>query len=80
MLPVKDSTTQDWVGLQGREENNWTAIQFKRALNTGDSLDIPIEVIFVSFHVNSMFNDFFFTRQEQILSYLPMVLLIQTLT
>ncbi|CAF1352918.1 unnamed protein product, partial [Didymodactylos carnosus] len=30
VLPVKDSTTQDWFGLQGREENNWTAIQFKQ--------------------------------------------------
>ncbi|CAF3781695.1 unnamed protein product [Rotaria socialis] len=42
-LPVKDSTTQDWLGLQGREENSWTAIQFKRALNTTDSMDVPIE-------------------------------------
>ncbi|CAF1066644.1 unnamed protein product, partial [Rotaria sordida] len=41
--PVKDSTTQDWFGLQGREENNWTAIQFKRSLDTKDSMDIPIK-------------------------------------
>ncbi|CAF1375257.1 unnamed protein product [Didymodactylos carnosus] len=33
VLPVKDSTTQDWFGLQGREENNWTAIQFKLPKN-----------------------------------------------
>ncbi|CAF4231638.1 unnamed protein product [Rotaria sp. Silwood2] len=42
--PVKDSTTQDWFGLEGREENSWTAIQFKRALDTKDSMDNPIEV------------------------------------
>jgi len=43
VLPVKDNTTQDWFGLQGREENSWTAIQFKRALDTKDSMDIPIQ-------------------------------------
>ncbi|CAF1209532.1 unnamed protein product [Adineta steineri] len=42
VLPVKDSTTQDWFGLQGREENDWTAIQFKRALDTHDTMDFPI--------------------------------------
>ncbi|CAF1080606.1 unnamed protein product [Adineta ricciae] len=43
VLPIKDPTTQDWFGLQGQEENNWTAIQFKRALDTKDNMDLPIQ-------------------------------------
>lgn len=39
-----DNTTQDWFGLQGREENGWTAIQFKRLLDTCDIMDYPIKV------------------------------------
>ncbi|CAF4108437.1 unnamed protein product [Rotaria sp. Silwood2] len=38
-----DSTTQDWFGLQGREVNGWTAIQFKRLLDTCDIMDYPIK-------------------------------------
>lgn len=41
--PVIDSTTTDWFGLQGREENGWTAIQFKRFLDTCDTMDVPIK-------------------------------------
>jgi hypothetical protein len=40
-----DNTTQDWFGLQGREEDGWTAIQFKRLLDTCDIMDYPIKVI-----------------------------------
>ena len=39
-----DNTTQDWFGVQGREENGWTAIQFKRLLDTCDVMDYPIKV------------------------------------
>jgi hypothetical protein len=39
-----DNTTQDWFGLQGREEDGWTAIQFKRLLDTCDIMDYPIKV------------------------------------
>ena len=42
--PVVDNTTTDWFGLQGREENGWTAIQFKRAIDTCDTMDVPIKV------------------------------------
>ena len=42
--PVVDNTTIDWFGLQGREENGWTAIQFKRALDTCDIMDVAIKV------------------------------------
>ncbi|CAF4341241.1 unnamed protein product [Rotaria sp. Silwood2] len=41
--PVTDNTTTDWFPLQGREENGWTAIQFKRLLDTCDSMDVPIK-------------------------------------
>ncbi|CAF3285978.1 unnamed protein product [Rotaria sp. Silwood2] len=41
--PMVDSTTQDWFGLQGREVNGWTAIQFKRLLDTCDIMDYPIK-------------------------------------
>ncbi|CAF1585953.1 unnamed protein product [Rotaria sp. Silwood1] len=41
--PMLDNTTQDWFGLQGREENGWTAIQFKRLLDTCDVMDYPIK-------------------------------------
>jgi hypothetical protein len=39
-----DNTTIDWFGLRGREENGWTAIQFHRALDTCDTMDVPIKV------------------------------------
>jgi len=41
--PLVDTTTIDWFGLQGREQNGWTAIQFRRALDTCDSMDVPIK-------------------------------------
>ena len=43
-----DNTTADWFGLKGREESGWTAIQFKRALDTCDTMDVPIKVRFLS--------------------------------
>ncbi len=50
--PVIDNTTNDWLALQGREINGWTAIQFKRLLDTCDSMDYPIKVLlnFNKFH------------------------------
>ncbi|CAF3949092.1 unnamed protein product [Rotaria sordida] len=42
--PVIDNTTMDWIGLQGREENGWTAIQFKRLLEICDYMDLSIKV------------------------------------
>lgn len=42
--PVMDSTTLDWFGIQGREMNGWTVIQFRRALDTCDTMDVPIRV------------------------------------
>ena len=44
--PMIDNTTIDWFGLQGREQNGWTAIQFKRALDTCDSMDVSIKVCY----------------------------------
>ena len=44
MLPVVDNTTTDWFALQGREQNGWTAIQFKRLLDTCDPMDVAIKV------------------------------------
>ncbi|CAF4018018.1 unnamed protein product [Rotaria sp. Silwood2] len=41
--PVIDNTTTDWFPLQGREQNGWTSIQFKRLLDTCDSMDVPIK-------------------------------------
>ncbi|CAF4755271.1 unnamed protein product, partial [Rotaria sp. Silwood2] len=41
-LPIIDNTTTDWFHLQGREQNGWTSIQFKRLLDTCDSMDVPI--------------------------------------
>ncbi|CAF0997031.1 unnamed protein product [Adineta steineri] len=41
--PVVDTTTTDWFALQGREQNGWTAIQFKRLLDTCDTMDVPIK-------------------------------------
>ncbi|CAF1034776.1 unnamed protein product [Rotaria sordida] len=41
--PVIDNTTMDWIGLQGREENGWTAIQFKRLLEICDYMDLSIK-------------------------------------
>ncbi|CAF4835652.1 unnamed protein product [Rotaria sp. Silwood1] len=38
-----DNTTIDWFALQGREVNGWTAIQFKRLLDTCDLMDVPIK-------------------------------------
>ncbi|CAF2134802.1 unnamed protein product [Rotaria magnacalcarata] len=41
--PVIDNTTTDWFAIRGREQNGWTAIQFKRLLDTCDSMDYPIK-------------------------------------
>ena len=42
--PIIDNTTQDWFILHGQEQNGWTAIQFKRLLDTCDIMDYPIRV------------------------------------
>ncbi len=42
--PMIDNTTVDWFGLQGREQDGWTAIQFTRLLVTCDPMDVPIKV------------------------------------
>ncbi|CAF1402975.1 unnamed protein product, partial [Didymodactylos carnosus] len=41
--PIIDNTTTDWFALRGREENGWTAIQFKRSLDTCDEMDVAIK-------------------------------------
>ncbi|CAF1144593.1 unnamed protein product [Adineta ricciae] len=41
--PVIDYTTTDWFAVQGREQDGWTAIQFRRLLETCDSMDVPIK-------------------------------------
>ena len=41
---VIDKYNNDWFALQGREQNGWTAIQFKRLLDTCDTMDVPIKV------------------------------------
>ncbi|CAF2811760.1 unnamed protein product [Rotaria sp. Silwood2] len=41
--PIIDNTTKDWFAIQGREQNGWTAIQFKRFLDTCDRMDVPIK-------------------------------------
>ena len=43
-MPMIDNTTADWFVLQGREQNGWTAIQFQRALDTCDTMDVAIVV------------------------------------
>ncbi len=42
--PILDNTTINWFALQGREQDGWTAIQFKRLLDTCDPMDYPIKV------------------------------------
>ncbi|CAF1450939.1 unnamed protein product, partial [Rotaria sordida] len=43
--PIIDNTTNDWIALQGKEVNGWTAIQFKRLLDTCDSMDVSIKYL-----------------------------------
>jgi hypothetical protein len=45
---VIDTTTTDWFALRGREQNGWTAIQFRRFLDTCDTMDVPIKVCSLS--------------------------------
>ncbi|CAF4453893.1 unnamed protein product [Rotaria sp. Silwood2] len=40
--PIMDKNEVNWIVLQGREVNGWTAIQFKRMFDTCDSMDVPI--------------------------------------
>ncbi|CAF0842897.1 unnamed protein product [Didymodactylos carnosus] len=40
--PMIDNTTTDWFAMNGKEENGWTAIQFRRKLETCDTMDVPI--------------------------------------
>ncbi|CAF3687851.1 unnamed protein product [Rotaria sp. Silwood1] len=42
--PMFDNTTIDWFVVQGREVSGWTAIQFKRLLDTCDNMDVPIKL------------------------------------
>lgn len=44
MTPTVDTTSTDWFALSGSEQNGWTAIQFKRLLDTCDTMDVPITV------------------------------------
>lgn len=44
MKPVVDNTTQDWFLVQGKEENGWTAIKFRRYFDSCDPMDVPIRV------------------------------------
>jgi hypothetical protein len=39
-----DTTSTDWFALSGSEQNGWTAIQFKRLLDTCDTMDVAITV------------------------------------
>ncbi|CAF2078555.1 unnamed protein product [Rotaria magnacalcarata] len=41
--PVIDNTTSDWSAIKGSEQNGWTVIQFKRFLDTCDSMDVSIK-------------------------------------
>ena len=45
VTPIIDNTTQNWFIIQGREQNGWTAIQFKRFFDTCDTMDVPIKVL-----------------------------------
>ena len=63
MQPVVDNTTVDWFGLQGREENGWTAIQFKRRLDTCDTMDVSIKVSFFR-PISMSTNKFVLVRNE----------------
>ena len=47
--PVMDNTTVDWFGLRGQHMDGWTAIQFTRALDTCDVMDVPIKVCHLLF-------------------------------
>ncbi|CAF1307283.1 unnamed protein product [Rotaria sordida] len=40
--PIIDDGEANWIVLQGREVNGWTAIQFKRKFDTCDPMDVPI--------------------------------------
>ncbi|CAF1481989.1 unnamed protein product [Rotaria sordida] len=43
ITPIIDNTTTDWFALNGKEENGWTAIQFKRKVDTCDPMDVAIK-------------------------------------
>lgn len=43
-LPVMDNTSVDWIPLQGREQDGWTSIQFRRRIDTCDLMDVTINV------------------------------------
>ncbi|CAF4936815.1 unnamed protein product, partial [Rotaria socialis] len=41
-IPILDNTTSNWLALRGRESDGWTAIQFKRLIDTCDPMDVSI--------------------------------------
>jgi hypothetical protein len=54
-MPMKDNTSTDWFALRGTEKDGWTAIQFKRYLDTCDRMDVAIAVgsiSIITFNVN----------------------------
>ena len=50
-----DNGTADWIGIQGREQDGWTAIEFRRLIDTCDPMDVPIKVKNKS--LNDLFDD-----------------------
>jgi hypothetical protein len=42
---VINNGTTDWFGIQGREQDGWTAIQSQRLVDACDPMDVPIKVI-----------------------------------
>ena len=65
--------------MQGKQDNGWTAIQFRRLLDTCDPMDVPIRVGHSSEPRVTSENDVHFSL-EQISCYSPMDLSVATVT
>ena len=50
-LPVIDKS-QDWFLISGKEENNFTILEFTRNLTTCDSQDLEIKVYYTPHHIS----------------------------
>ena len=64
--PMRDMTSTDWFGMRGREQDGWTAIQFKRRLDTCDSSDVPIKVrSLIDFRISTCFYSLSIARSRE---------------
>ncbi|CAF4533460.1 unnamed protein product, partial [Rotaria sp. Silwood2] len=56
-LPIIDNTTSNWLAQRGHESDGWTAIQFKRLLDTCDPMDSGTIIVIYAYGLTDPVGD-----------------------